>query len=1236
MRSIFVSSTFRDMNTERDLLNRSIAPKINLSLAKYNQQIRLMDLRWGVDTSDLSEKEATERVLKVCFEEIEKCKPYILVMLGDRYGYIPDGADMSVTDMEILHGVLENTQPEHVLIYIRETDYAAMPEDQQSIYREQDPNAKVRLESLKEQLRQLFPNQCRTYRAYWSPEEKRLITDDFEDLVFRDLESKFVSELATIAYRSPLHRQLSENEEILADHIRYAYQSHERIAGHTQAIRTANDPVAIVGPAGAGKSVYMSLLCSAMRAAGHQVDILFCGDNAFSASVRNVAESVLAALITATGEHYNYEAFSELSYDELIRELSERRERVQKPCYIFLDAIDQCSDGIIAFILWCRSFLAGQVRLVCSSRKTSDLMDEQASFAVIELKYDGSDYLAMTNCLLSQYGKSLSPAITEMLCEQINTPLHLTVLVLRLINLRAKDFDAIQAAGGDMDAINTYLQNMIEDGQGDLQRNLFLYLSPLMNESCNGDLYIMLLGVLAYSEHGLTELDLREICRIGQLPWVQLDFVTFLSELAFFIRTRDSGRLDISHDILRQLLRSFFAKYRNGFCHLIAQSFLEKERLCGPEVRTFFSAVQAGGHKRLCVDFMVKHAPALASLEYSDMLLAKEIRRSVLQIFLADDGEFLLSTVFACDTFEEVTQYYTCLASSLFSVNDYIPKQTALHIAEVVMCIPLKAMTFPAEITRLEFRNCRHFLHKHLDQDDTDLREFLSETQKAVNICIENETSGQPSKPAAPCPVEEPLIDLYDPQIGDLTKIDIFAELAARGRMMAEDPESAEEAEALLLGLIKVQEETALIPEELHPMWLSQIYTSLGGVYKTMRRWEEAIRYDDMSLSIYRELYEKSPSPDVFHKYRERVYNVANLVEAWAMCQKNDQGLWEMTCARYADVYRLELQAIASGIPEREKLFSAGAILSYGTALIHTGRIDEGTAKYQEGIGIIRDLSEHHPVPDLQLEFCTQLLHCIYQLIECGVHNVAADLAIEIRNAITAVISTEHVGCIQQLLDVLGAFSSMVSASLGQMFRDQEVDIAIKLSRIQREISIAALDIAPHKIKANLLITQKNIADILYLEKKDIQAALTEYKQIFALIEQYDLTMPDENGVYMDEVNLRLADVYIRMILCFDILEQKEERSQMLHRAEEFASYLAAHSEQLKGDPAMVLYSIGTSLLKKQNPSGLLLLMKAFDITQTESYDCDAHSQTLLLILQALSAISGSHDAKAADSTDET
>ena len=72
MKSIFVSSTFKDMQYERDLINNYIWPKLNHLANKYNERLYFTDLRWGVNTEDLDSDEVSKKVLEVCFDEILK------------------------------------------------------------------------------------------------------------------------------------------------------------------------------------------------------------------------------------------------------------------------------------------------------------------------------------------------------------------------------------------------------------------------------------------------------------------------------------------------------------------------------------------------------------------------------------------------------------------------------------------------------------------------------------------------------------------------------------------------------------------------------------------------------------------------------------------------------------------------------------------------------------------------------------------------------------------------------------------------------------------------------------------------------------------------------------------------------------------------------------------------------------------------------------------------------------
>ena len=139
---VFISSTFRDMMRERDLLVKRVFPALRRICAKRFVTFTEVDLRWGI-----TEEQAAEgKVLPLCLAEIERSRPYFIGLLGERYGWIPDEipADIlaaepwlaehvqgrkSVTELEILHGVLNDPKmDDHAFFYFRDPAYGIDPE----------------------------------------------------------------------------------------------------------------------------------------------------------------------------------------------------------------------------------------------------------------------------------------------------------------------------------------------------------------------------------------------------------------------------------------------------------------------------------------------------------------------------------------------------------------------------------------------------------------------------------------------------------------------------------------------------------------------------------------------------------------------------------------------------------------------------------------------------------------------------------------------------------------------------------------------------------------------------------------------------------------------------------------------------------------------------------------------------------------------------------------------------
>src|SRR5262245_19828303 len=79
---VFVSSTFLDMHAERDQLTRVVFKELRSHCARRGADFVGVDLRWGLETNNRG-------ALDACLKEIDRCRPFFVSLLGDRYGWLP-------------------------------------------------------------------------------------------------------------------------------------------------------------------------------------------------------------------------------------------------------------------------------------------------------------------------------------------------------------------------------------------------------------------------------------------------------------------------------------------------------------------------------------------------------------------------------------------------------------------------------------------------------------------------------------------------------------------------------------------------------------------------------------------------------------------------------------------------------------------------------------------------------------------------------------------------------------------------------------------------------------------------------------------------------------------------------------------------------------------------------------------------------------------------------------------
>lgn len=121
---VFIASTFRDMDYERDVITRIIIPAVNARLQAQGRGVSLypIDLRWGIETDARFDPAVRQRIiLETCVAEVRRCRPLFLGIIGTKYGWIPPpeisghvlreaelsdiGFPLSVTAIEMLTAV---------------------------------------------------------------------------------------------------------------------------------------------------------------------------------------------------------------------------------------------------------------------------------------------------------------------------------------------------------------------------------------------------------------------------------------------------------------------------------------------------------------------------------------------------------------------------------------------------------------------------------------------------------------------------------------------------------------------------------------------------------------------------------------------------------------------------------------------------------------------------------------------------------------------------------------------------------------------------------------------------------------------------------------------------------------------------------------------------------------------------------------------------------------------------
>jgi nephrocystin-3 len=538
---VFISSTFQDMQEERDILIKKVFPELRKICMERGVGFTEVDLRWGVT------REQAERgeVLPICLAEIENCRPYFIGLLGERYGWVPDSIpdeliddqpwlaehrQRSVTELEIVHGVLNNPDmADHAFFYFRDPKaLGPVEQDQESINKQT---------ALKDRIR----------KSGFPVSENYPDAEAVGQLVLKDLEQAINIEFPE-QQLTPLERDRLDHE-VFAESRSKVYIGRQEYFDHLDDHALGvGDPLVVLGESGSGKSALLANWCFRFREKHPDTFLLSHFIGSSMDSTDHIA--MLRRIMLEIKEHYDLPNDILDTPEELRSQFPNwlSMAAAQGRFVLVLDALNQLEDKDNApDLVWLPEFIPPDVKLIVSTlpgRSLDELEKRDWPTMEVQLLEPEERQQLITEYLLKLYAKRLPQDLVERIAfqEQCANPLYLHALLeeLRIFGKHAE----IQSR------VDHYLQ------ANDPEKLYEMVLTRLEEdyEKDRPGLVGEAMTLLWAARRGLSESELLAIMDLPRLIWSPL-FLALQDSLV--IR---SGLLTFFHDFLRQAVHAKYIK----------------------------------------------------------------------------------------------------------------------------------------------------------------------------------------------------------------------------------------------------------------------------------------------------------------------------------------------------------------------------------------------------------------------------------------------------------------------------------------------------------------------------------------------------------------------------------------------------------------------------------------------------------------------------------------------------
>ena len=587
MRLVFISSTFKDMQSERDQMHNRVLPLVDAELEKYGENLNFADLRWGVNTKGLSEEESSRKVLSLCLDRIDDCKPYMIVFIGERYGWIPEKKFLdeickqkeidindyngSVTELEIEYGALLHPDFEgRILFYFRdEFDTSKMSEEAKKIYCVESSLHKEKIERLKRKIEELYPSYIRHYQVEFD-EEKRVLKgfDKLNNQVKEDLLRIFKLDIDK-------EQKIPYQEKVLSNSHNYliSYAKNKVITDEESPITLetgyldiddgstfayVNNPLVYIVHGESGRGVKSQISLAYLDSLDYE------NMNSIPLVLHGESKKEISSILIYKLEELLNKEHTNKDDSEYLLKLLEEYDTKDEYLYIFVATsslkfldllleIEALQDMEKKFFTNIRFYIGYNGVL-----KEEDHIPYYFFSNHVELQgYKGRIKRKILNSLVERKKKELSKKVIDKILkkEESIEPLYLSLIVDRLCKLDEFDFRKIRKLGDGMDAIENYMVSIV-DKYGD---NLEEIINELFSELCqriNETTIPYFISLLSY-ERVFNIYAIEEFMRYYNLPYEESDFILFTKLYPSLIERKQDEFYVYSCDLIKKVAKEF-------------------------------------------------------------------------------------------------------------------------------------------------------------------------------------------------------------------------------------------------------------------------------------------------------------------------------------------------------------------------------------------------------------------------------------------------------------------------------------------------------------------------------------------------------------------------------------------------------------------------------------------------------------------------------------------------------